>query len=287
MRRLAGPFAFPLPSWLDRLVLRIAPAWRDDLATAAPGRGSPLMQRVVPLLLLAVLVQSVAHVVDVFAFNQSIERLDADRDGSLVGWLGTVSTATAAFAALFYALLRPPLRLPMLSLGTLLAFLSLDDALALHELVARLAVRLRLYEHAGYDLWPLVYLPLMGVTGWLLARTARSLDTTASRALLSGLVCLVIAVGLESLAPVLFALGSGHGQPLYEAEVLVEEALETFGWGSIALGLWAGVVDLLCSGAPGTAPNRAASQGHTHAPTSTRRPQTAVDARRLTDDPPA
>ena len=119
--------------------------------------------------------------------------------------------------------------------------------LALHEIVARLALPRQPYAHAGYNLWPLVYLPLMTATGRLLARTAHALDSSARNSILAGLVCRVGAVALEFAAPLLYALGSGHGQLLYESEVLLEEALETLGWGSIALGLWAGVVDVLLS----------------------------------------
>ncbi len=127
--------------------------------------------------------------------------------------------------------------------------------MGLHELVGAAGSRLPgLWEHARYDVWPLVYLPVITATGWLLARTARLVDPRARNAVFAGLVCLVVAVGLESIAPVLFALGSGNGQPLYETEVVVEEALETLGWGSIALGLWAGVVDLLGADASGATP---------------------------------
>lgn len=198
------------------------------------------------LLAVAVLVQSVGHALDV-GLGLGISRINADDDNSVTGWLGTIATGLVAWGALRTALLRPRLRVPLGGLTAIGAFLSLDDMLALHEIVARLALPWQPYAHAGYNLWPLVYLPLMTPAGWLSARPARALDSSARNSILAGLVCLVAAIALEFIAPLLFAVGSGHGQFLYESEVLLEEALETLGWGSIALGLRAGVVDFLLS----------------------------------------
>lgn len=204
------------------------------------------------LLVLAVIIQSAAHIVNVAFFDLAVMRLNADHDDSLVGWLGTITTFLVAWGALQLAVLRPLLRRPLSALAAICAFLSLDDMVAIHEIVARLALRFQPYEHAGYNLWPAVYLPLLVVTGWLLARTARVLDVSARNAILAGLVCLVAAVALEFSAPILYAAGSDHGLWLYEAEVIAEEALETLGWGYIALGVWAGALDFLLS--PETAP---------------------------------
>lgn len=246
MRRYTGLFALPLPARVDALVLRVAPAWRQQSPGSAAGSGAQFLRPAAVLLAVAVLVQSVGHALDV-GLGLGISRINADDDNSVTGWLGTITTGLVAWGALHTALLRPRLRVPLGGLAAICAFLSLDDMLALHEIVARLALPWQPYAHAGYNLWPLVYLPLMTATAWLLARTARVLDSSARNSILAGLVCLVAAIALEFIAPLLFAVGSGHGQFLYESEVLLEEALETLGWGSIALGLWAGVVDVLLS----------------------------------------
>lgn len=241
-----GLFAPPLPGVVDALLRRMAPPWPDQSPGSAAGFGARFLRPLTVLLAVAVLGQSSGHALDV-GFGLGISRINADDDNSVAGWLGTTTTLLVAWGAVHTALLRPALRLPLGLLAALCASLSLDDMLALHEIVARLALPWQPYAHAGYNLWPLVYLPLMTATAWLLARTARALDPSARNAILGGLMCLVGAVALEFAAPLLYAVGSGHGQWLYESEVLVEEALETLGWGSIALGLWAGVLDVLLS----------------------------------------
>jgi hypothetical protein len=214
------------------------------------GAGIRLLRPAAVLLLVAASAQSLLHVVDVAFFELSIDRFNADHDGSIAGWLGTTTTALAAWGALLLALLLPAVRRPAGALAMLCGFLSLDDMLALHEVVARIALRLPLYDHSGYNLWVAVYLPLLCYLGWLLLRTARSVDPTTGRVIAAGLFCLAVAVVLESSAPALFALGSDHGQPLYESEVVIEEFLETSGWGLIALGLSAVVLDLLLARTP-------------------------------------
>ena len=248
---LNAPTSRLLPGPLDVLTRRVAPPWPARHVDGGPaaGSGHQLLRPALWLLLAAAALQSVLHVVNLVVFDHQIERFNADWDGSVAGWLGTILTWTAASGALLLALLVRAARTPLLVLAGLCAFLSLDDMLVLHEVVARLAPA-ELYGHAGYTLWPLVYLPMLGVVGWLVLRTARSVAPATGRQLVAGLTCLATAVVLEASAPVLYALGSDRGRPLYESEVMVEEALETVGWGLIALGLAAACVDqLLAAGA--------------------------------------
>jgi len=236
-----------LPMGLDGAARRLAPAWSSS-GLAGPGTagaGLRLLRPLLAVLAVATVVQSGLHVVDVALFDLRVDRWNADLDGSLAGWLGTVLTWSVAGAALLLAVLAPGVRAPLALLSGLCAFLSIDDMLQLHEVVARVALRFDTFGHSGYTLWPLVYLPLLCVIGWLLLRSARSVDVRTGRHLVAGLACLATAVLLEATAPALYALGSDHGQPLYELEVTLEEALETFGWGLIACGLLAAVVDLL------------------------------------------
>ena len=236
-----------LPGPLDALARRLAPAWRASGLDAGPAAGSGLRQLRPALwvLLAAAVVQSVLHVVDVAFLDLRVDRINADVDGSLDGWMGTLTTGLVAWGAFQLALVCPRVRRPLLVLAALCAFLSLDDMLALHEVVARLALRFQPYGHAGYDLWPAVYLPLLVVVGVLLLRTARTVEVRTGRLVVAGLAALAVAVLLETSAPVLFALGSDHGEPLYESEVTVEEALELLGWGAMAIGLAAAHVDVL------------------------------------------
>lgn len=236
-----------LPGVLDALLVRIAPSWSSRQLDAGPtgGTGRRLLRPLLWLLVAAAVAQSALHLLDLAVFDLRLDRINADKDGSVAGWLGTVTTWSAACGALGLALLAPDLRRPLLLLAGLCAFLSLDDMVVLHEIVANLALRFEAYGHDGYTLWPMVYFPLLCTVGWLLMRTARSVETGTGRFPAAGLCCLATAVLLEASAPVLYALGSDHGKPLYESEVTLEEALETLGWGFIAFGLLAAVVDLL------------------------------------------
>lgn len=262
----AGPRL--LPARVDEVARRWAPALAGGTATdgtsggaTGPGGGSGrrLLRPLLWALLVAAAGQSLLHVFDVWALEGRVTRLHADEDLSVAGWLGTVTTWTVACGAALLALLVRPARGPLLLTAGIAAFLSFDDMVVVHELVARLAKKFDLFPHDGYLLWPLVYLPLMVVLGWLLLRVARTFDVGNGRFLVAGLTCLVVAVGLEASAPLLFALGSDHNQPLYESEVLLEEALETLGWGTIAFGLLASVVDVLLSRGAETASGRPAS----------------------------
>lgn len=239
-----------LPGRLDDLASRYAPAWPDGAGGAggAAGRGLRLLRPFLALLVAATLVQSLLHVVDVTVFDLRVQRINADADLSLDGWMGTLTTGLTAWGALLLALLVPRARVALGVLAALTAYLSLDDMLSLHEAVAHALSHRQQYAHMGYDVWPLVYFPLMCGVGWLLLRTARSGDVRTGRLLVGGLACLAVAVGLEALAPALFAAGSGHGQPLYESEVVVEEALELLGWGSMAVAMSALALDVLLHG---------------------------------------
>lgn len=228
---------------------RTRPPLRTRLAHHVPrrsaGGGQRLLRPALALLLAAATLQSVLHIADLVLFGHQVERFDADVDGSVAGWLGTVTTWSAAGAALLLALLVRAVRTPLLLLAGLCASLSLDDMLVLHEIVARMALSWQFYGHGGYTSWPLVHLPMLGLVGWLVLRTARSVDPGAAGYLVAGLACLATAVVLEASAPALYALGSDRGQPLYESEVTIEEALETVGWRLVALGLIAVCVDVL------------------------------------------
>ena len=235
-----------LPPTVDRLVERTAPCWPSaPLAGGTAGEGRRLLRPLLAVLALAVAAQSVLHLLNWALMDLRIDRLHADLDGSLVGWSGTVTTWSAALAAGLLALLLQGARTPMLVLAAACAFLSLDDMVRLHEVVAAVLRRLEVQGDTS-RLWPFVYLPLLCLVGWLLLRTARSVDLVTGRHLVAGLGCLVTAVVLEAaLVPLLFGLGADSASGAYAVEVGVEEALETTGWGLIAFALLSGAVDLL------------------------------------------
>ena len=268
-----------LPSRLDRVAGRFAPAWpADPLRTQGAGTGRRLLRPLLAVLVLAVATQSALHLLNWALMDLRIDRLHADVDGSLVGWTGTVMTWTAALAAGLLALLGRGTRTPMLVLAAACAFLSLDDMVRLHEILAPLLRQFGVQGHTG-RLWPFVYLPLLCGVGWLLLRTARSVELVTGRRIVAGLCCLVTAVVLEAaLVPLLFARGSDVASGPYALEVTVEEALELTGWGLIAFGLLAAAVDLLLdrgaqqARAATSEPDLSMTAGHrTFAPSKDRR----------------
>ncbi len=150
-----------------------------------------------------------------------------------------VEAAAAAFAGVL-AVLPRPVRWRMLALAALLAFLSADDILALHD---RLSIeQLGPIPHASRLVWPLVFGPILVLTGFLLVLAVRRAAVAVRQTVYAGLVSLVAAVVLEAATPILFALGFGHGSAPYELEVVVEEGLELAGFVRVATGLAALVV---------------------------------------------
>jgi len=109
--------------------------------------------------------------------------------------------------------------------------------------------------HASRLIWPLVFGPILVLTGWLLMRGARDASRDVRRLTLTGLGALVLAVLMEAATPVLFALGQGHGSIPYELESVIEEGLELGGFVLIATALAAGVAERF-SGAPSPATDR-------------------------------
>jgi hypothetical protein len=53
---------------------------------------------------------------------------------------------------------------------------------------------------------------------------------------------LVVAIALEMASPILFALGSDHGELAYELEVALEEGAELAGWILVSTGLAAALL---------------------------------------------
>ena len=121
-------------------------------------------------------------------------------------------------------------------------FFSADDTLMVHE-----HIRFSIFglDEPGRVLWPIVYLPLAGTVLVILWRLSRRLPPIAARALVAGLACLVVAVGLEMVSLVMVNAGYPEGSRAYEVEVIFEEGLELAGWILIASSMAAGALALL------------------------------------------
>lgn len=123
-------------------------------------------------------------------------------------------------------------------LGALLAFLAADELLMFHEGIGIGAARaFGLPDAWDSALWPLIYLPLLGVVFVLLSMIAQRQVTHApGRAIRIGLRLLVSAVVVEALSAPLSTATSSSGLPHLLAS-MIEEGLELGGWGLITVGL--------------------------------------------------
>ena len=141
--------------------------------------------------------------------------------------VGTAAIAVAAAASLLAGWLG---RSSALVLSALLAFLTLDDAIGLHEQVPA---------------WKLVYLPLLTVIAVLLWRL--SSDSRFARSTLRiGLALLAFSlVGGEIAEWQVVRQGWGPSDLGYELKILVKDGSEVVGWIFVAAGLIAAAVEHL------------------------------------------
>jgi hypothetical protein len=189
-----------------------------------------------------VVVQTVGHVVDWLVFDLRVTLLDADSDGCIYAWIATVSIFLAAIGFFVIDRFIRPVGFRRF-LAPVLAFLSLDEMVAIHEHLGRVAVWAGYSEDAGRVIWPLVYLPLIGGVAILLWRFAAATAPKGGRFVRLSLVFLGAAVLME-MASTKLADGQ-HGRWAYQLEVIVEQNLELVGWALIGLAVVAAAVRLL------------------------------------------
>jgi hypothetical protein len=225
-------------SWLPQPVARLvqAPVAPDRVSTTTAAR--KVLRMTLVLSAIAVTLLVVVHLVNALAWGDRFPDLDADNDTSVWSW---ASVATESFAAGVLGLLTlTSARSAALRFCTwVVVFLSLDDFIRIHE---KIGAEWSIFPHAARTMWPLIYLPLLASLMVLLWRVAQGLTDTERFLIRAGLLALVVAVCLETLTPLLFAIGQGHGSPGYEIEVAIEESLELGGWMWIAGGLASGLL---------------------------------------------
>jgi hypothetical protein len=192
----------------------------------------------------AVALQTTAHLVNAFLLDARIDGLNADLEGNVFTWASSTSTFTLGLAAFLHAVLFPLRRRELAVLAVIAAFLSLDDAIQLHE---RLTVAigedlLGLSDHVAGRLWVPVYFPLLLLTGLLLWLVAKQAWEPAGRLIRLGLVLLVASILAEFPGALTSRLDPERGSAPGEVLVAVEEGLELGGWLLAAVGLTTAVV---------------------------------------------
>lgn len=187
--------------------------------------------------LAAASIQTLCHVADVALFERRFVLLDADHDQSAFAWASVSATAAAALAAALLAAVRARWRFVVLA--ALLAFLSLDDLIQIHERIGELDDALGLPHALQFRrlVWVIVFLPLLAAVAVLLWRTAAEAPPRTGSVVRGGVIVLAAAVALEAATPVLFQFNWGQDSIPYETEVVLEEGAELLGWIWIASGL--------------------------------------------------
>ena len=184
----------------------------------------------------AAFVQGVIHLSNFALADLEVTLLNAGSDVAAFAWASTVATFAAAFAALVLAAVAKRWVPTLATLAVMLAFLSLDDFVQIHERISEEALEIGFSEawHVGRLFWVVVLLPVLAATFVLLWRMARDAPEDEGRVLRLGLGLLVSAVALEAASPLLFQFGWDHLTWPYEVEVAVEEGAELAGWIAIA-----------------------------------------------------
>lgn len=195
----------------------------------------------------AVSVQTVAHLVDFWAFDLEVELIRAESDTSVFAWASIVTTFTAAVGAVLLWAVGFGRSRRLALLAAAVAFLSLDDMVQVHERVSEHVTDIGAPEswHLARLFWVVVLLPILVGTFALLWDLHRTLPSRYGRLVLIGAGLLVVAIGLEAVSPALFWLDFDHGDFIYELEVVLEEGAELGGWAVIASALVAASLDRL------------------------------------------
>jgi hypothetical protein len=220
---------------VSAFVERLRPrAVEDERSTASEAAADRLLSAGLVLAFAALVVQTLVHVAnDRFFGTRAL--FDANDDASAFTWLSVAAEAAAAVAIAIYAA-SGRVRRRFLLLAGAIAFLSLDDEVALHE---RLAVVVR-KDFLGFPedwvnrvVWPAVYLPILAATFLLLWELSQRAHPAARKWLRIGLALLVAGIALEVLTAPLPTTREDGGWP-YTIETAVEEGVEFLGWAVIA-----------------------------------------------------
>jgi hypothetical protein len=192
-----------------------------------------------------VVVQTIGQLVDWIATGNDIVLLNADSDQSIYPWIPVAAIYTGALALFLQGLLTPVSGFRRW-LPLVLAYLSLDEMVAIHERITSILRRLHINVAHAREIWPVVYLPLMAATAIALWRMSATMVPRATRFIRVGLVFLATAVVLEALSA---QLVDAH-PTAYQIEVIVEQNLELAGWTLIGAALLSYVVGNLLRATP-------------------------------------
>jgi hypothetical protein len=184
--------------------------------------------------------QTVGHLYDWLATGLDIILLNADHDQAIYAWVPTTAIFMAALALFLQQQVRPVQGFRRW-VPAILAYLSLDEMVALHERVLKVLDKLSITPSHGRVIWPVLYLPMLAATTIVLWRMARTMTPRAGSFVRVSLVMLATAVVLEAAS---VALVDDY-ENAYQVEVIVEQNLELAAWTLLGAALLSTAVRVL------------------------------------------
>jgi hypothetical protein len=183
----------------------------------------------------AVAVQTAVHGLNAMLTDGGYWSVNSENNP--IAWAHAAAIVSSAFVCALHALLVEQRRITFTVAAVLLAFLSVDEAIQVHE---RIIGRVLDWTErsATWDsvLWPIVYLPICAVLAWALWRVSDEAPRPAARLLVGGLGLLVVAVLAEMVSA---PWSDEDGGAVHTVEGAFEEAAELAGWIAVATGLTA------------------------------------------------
>jgi hypothetical protein len=202
---------------------------------------------------IAVIVQTTAHLTNAFVLDSEFVQLDADAEGTAFAWASSVAVFSGGLAAFLHALFWEEGRRSLLIAAFVLAFLSLDEIIQVHERIGLFVGGdlLGFVDYVAVRLWLVLYGPLLLGLAILLLRSAALLPDEAVGALRLGLAALVTAIALEGVGLPTKWLKSEHDVTWPDTvRIAAEEAAELGGWIFVSASLVAGVLHRAAAAGP-------------------------------------
>ena len=188
--------------------------------------------------LVALALQTAAHLTNAFVLGGRYPALDATRDDNAFTWMSSVATFAAGFAAAVAALAVGRRRLALLA--SLLVFLSLDDLVQAHERLPLLMDgSAGPLAQAGELVFLAVYLPLLATVVTLLIGAARRGPRRAALAIFGGLAMLTASLAIRVVGAVVTVAGGSGPEWLKILGAAAMQDAELGGWILVAAGLTA------------------------------------------------
>lgn len=177
------------------------------------------------LAIVGAVTQGLLHAVN--ALTLASDNLDANSEKNVFSWASSVATFGVAFGALLAGVAGASRHRLLFALAACAVFLSLDDAIGLHERISlELLERLSLSDSYDSVVWPALYSPLLVLLVLLLRIVAAETQPRVRRFYVWGVALLALAIVLE-LVSAPWSTGENAAHLVLGG---IEESAELAGW---------------------------------------------------------